>query len=35
VKITGKIIQGKISGKVDSPEGLLDLVAERPKVIVR
>jgi len=35
VKITGKIVQGKMSGKVDSPEGLLDLVAERPKVIVR
>ena len=35
VKITGKIVQGKMSGKVDSPEGILDLTAERPKVIVR
>jgi len=29
VKVTGKVVQGKIVGKVDSSQGLMDLKAER------
>lgn len=29
VKFTGKLAEGKITGKVDSPEGLLELTAEK------
>jgi hypothetical protein len=31
VKVTGKIVTGKITGKVYSPQGLMDLTAERAK----
>lgn len=31
VKCNGKVVNGKITGKVDSPEGIMDLTAERPK----
>ncbi len=31
VKVTGKIVTGKITGKVDSPQGQMDLTAERAK----
>lgn len=29
IKVTGKLAEGKITGKVDSPDGLLDLTAVR------
>ncbi len=29
VKVTGKLAEGKIAGKVDSPDGLLELTAVR------
>lgn len=31
VTVTGKIAEGKITGKVDSPDGMLDITAIRPK----
>ena len=29
VKVTGKLVQGKLTGKVDSPDGLLELTATK------
>lgn len=31
VKVNAKITNGKITGKVDSPQGLMDFTAEQPK----
>lgn len=35
VKVTGKIVQGKIVGKADSSQGIMDLKAERVVPAVR
>ena len=31
VKCTGKVVNGKLIGKADSPTGILEMTAERPK----